>query len=77
MGPKQLRELKALTGKWDEQRVRATADEDWCSLLNHAQCLFQASLVLFMLAYLLGHLLAVCYIPAPSKTLLAKVLVAG
>ena len=52
-------------------------DYNWRGLLDHAQHLFWALSILFMLACLLHHLLVVCYIPAPSETLLAKVLVAG
>ena len=77
MGPQQLQDLKALTKEWDEQRTRAMAEEDWHGLLDHAQIFFQASSIPFRLACLLCHLLAVCHVPAPSKTLLVKVLAAG
>ena len=53
------------------------ADEDWCGLLDHTQCLFQALSVPFGLAHLLGHLLAVHHAPGPSETFLVKVLMAG
>ena len=52
-------------------------DEEWCGLLYHAQHLFWASSVLVGLAHLLHHILAKHCIPAPSETILAKVLVAG
>ena len=72
--PQQLKELKAITAEWDEQRKQATADEEWCGLLDHAQCLFQASSILVRLAHLLHHILAEHHAPAPSETILAKVL---
>ena len=53
------------------------ADEEWRGLLDHAQCFFGASFILVRLAHLLGHILAIRYIPAQSKTILAKVSVAG
>ena len=77
LGPQQPKELKALAMEWDKQRTKATAEEDWCSVLDHTQHLFQALSILFELAHLLHHLLAVCHIPTPFETLLAKVLVAG
>ena len=52
-------------------------DEEWCGLLDHAQCLFRASSIPVGLARLLHHILAECHIPAPSETILAKVLAAG
>ena len=52
-------------------------DEEWHGLLDHAQCLFWALSILAGLARLLRHILAVCHIPTPSKTILAKVLAAG
>ena len=51
------------------------AEDDWHNLLDHAQHLFWASSIPLGLTRLLHHLLAVCHAPAPSKTLLAKVLV--
>ena len=51
--------------------------EDWYSLLDHTQHLFWALSIPFGLAHLLHHLLAVYLVPAPSKTFLVKVLVAG
>ena len=75
--PQQLQELKALAKEWDEQRTKAMAEKDWCGLLDHAQHFFWASSIPFRLAHLLHHLLAVNHTPAPSETLLAKVLVAG
>ena len=77
MGPQQLKELKALAIEQDEQRTKATADEDWRSLLDHAHWLFWALSIPFGLAHLLCHLLAVYHTPAPSETLLAKVFAVG
>ena len=45
--PIQLKELKLLNVEQDKQRSKGTADEDWSSLLDCAQCLFQASSILF------------------------------
>ena len=53
------------------------AEEDWHGLLDHTQHLFRALSIPFGLAHLLHHLLAMHHAPAPSKTLLAKVLAAG
>ena len=36
LGPYQLKELKAITIEWDEQRKTATADEEWHGLLDYA-----------------------------------------
>ena len=72
-----MKELKALTTEWDKQRTKATADENWCSLLDHTWHLFRALSILFVLAYLPLHLLVMHHAPAPSKTLLVKVLVVG
>ena len=52
-------------------------DEEWCGLVDHAQCLFRASSIPVGLAHLLRHILAERHVPAPSKTILAKVLVVG
>ena len=52
-------------------------DEEWHGLLDHAQHLFRALSIPVRLAHLLRHILAECCIPAPSETILAKVLVAG
>ena len=52
-------------------------DEEWHGLLDHAQHLFWASSVPVRLAHLLHHILAECCVPAPSKTILGKVLVVG
>ena len=49
-------------------------EEDWHSLLDHTQHLFQALSMPFRLIHLLHHLLAMCHAPVPSKTLLVKVL---
>ena len=75
--PQQLKELKAIATERDEQRKRVTRDEEWRSLLDHAQHLFWASSVPVGLAHLLRQILAEPCISAPSKTILAKVLVAG
>ena len=53
------------------------ADEEWHGLLDHAQYLFWASSIPVGLAHLLHHILAIHHIPAPSKTILVKVLAAG
>ena len=53
------------------------AEKDWHSLPVHGQHLLQASSIPFRLAHLLCHLLAMQHAPAPSKTILAKVLAAG
>ena len=52
-------------------------DEEWRGLLDHTQHLFWASSVPVGLAHLLRHILAERRIPAPSETILAKVLAAG
>ena len=75
--PQQLKELKAITTERDEQRKRVMGDEEWHGLLDHAQHLFWASSIPVGLAHLLHHILAERHIPAPSETILAKVLVAG
>ena len=75
--PQQLKELKAIATGRDEQRKQAMGDEEWHGLLDHAQCLFWALYILVGLVLLLRHILAKCCVPAPSETILAKVLVAG
>ena len=75
--PQQLKELKAIAAERDEQRKRAMGDEEWRGLLDHAQRLFWASSIPVGLARLLHHILAECRVPAPSETILAKVLAAG
>ena len=75
--PQQLKELKAITAKRDEQRKQAMGDEECRALLDCAQCLFQASSILVGLAHLLCHILAERHLPAPSETILGKVLAAG
>ena len=75
--PQQLQELKAIATERDEQRKRVMGDEEWRSLLDHAQHLFQASSIPVGLAHLLHHILAEHHIPAPSETILAKILVVG
>ena len=75
--PQQLKELKAISTERDEQRKRAMGDEEWHGLLDHAQHLFWASSIPVGLAYLLCHILAKRRIPAPSETILVKVLVVG
>ena len=52
-------------------------DEEWRGLLDHAQHFFWAPSVPVRLAHLLHHILAKHHIPAPSETILAKVLAAG
>ena len=73
----QLKELKAIAAEKDEQRKWAMGDEEWCSLLDYTQRFFRALSVLVGLARLLHHILAECRVPAPSETILAKVLAAG
>ena len=75
--PQQLKELKATAAERDEQRKRATGDEEWCGLLDRTQHLFWATSVPIGLARLLHHILAECRAPAPSETILAKVLAMG
>ena len=75
--PQQLKELKAITTERDEQKKRAMGDKEWHGLLDHAQHFFWASSIPVRLAHLLHHILAKCRIPAPSETILAKVLAAG
>ena len=53
------------------------ADEEWRGLLDCAQYLFRALSIPVGLACLLHNILAVCHIPAPSETILAKVLAVG
>ena len=77
MGPIQLKEVKALIVEWDSQSGRAMVAKDWHGLLDYAWCFFQALQVLFGLAHLLHHLLAMHYPLASSKILLAKVMVTG
>ena len=52
-------------------------DEEWHGLLDHAQYLFWALSIPVGLAHLLRHILAIHHIPAPCKTILAKVLAMG
>ena len=75
--PQQLKELKAINAERDEQRKSKMEDEEWHSLLDCAQHLFQASAILVGLAHLLHHILAIHHVAGPSKTILAKVLAAG
>ena len=77
LGPPQLKDLKALTTEWDKQRTRVMLDVDEHGFLNCTQCPFRALSISYRPAHPLWHLLAVCYAPAPSDTLLAKVLVVG
>ena len=77
LGPQQLQELKALAAEWDKQSTKAMAEEDWRGLLDPTQYLFRALSIPFGLACLLCYLLAMHHTPAPSKTLLAKVLAEG
>ena len=75
--PQQLKELKAIAAERDEQSKWAMGDEEWCSLLDCAQYLFQALCIPFRLARLLCYILAKRHAPASSETILAKVLVMG
>ena len=52
-------------------------DEEWRGLLDHAQHFFWASSIPVGLACLLRHILAKRSIPAPSETILVKILAAG
>ena len=52
-------------------------DEEWHGLLDHTQHLFWASSIPVGLAHLLHPILAKRHVPAPSETILVKVLVAG
>ena len=52
-------------------------DEEWRGLLYHAQRLFWALSIPVMVARLLCHILAERRVPAPSETILVKVLAAG
>ena len=53
------------------------ADEEWHSLLDGVQHLFQASSITVGLAHLLHHILAIHHVPGPSETILAKILTVG
>ena len=75
--PQQLKELKAIATERDEQRKQTMGDEEWRGLLDRTQCFFWATSIPVGLAHLLRHILAECRAPAPSETILAKVLVAG
>ena len=75
--PQQLKELKAIAAERDEQRKRATGDEEWRGLLDRAQRLFRATSVPVGLARLMHHILAKRRTPAPSETILVKVLATG
>ena len=75
--PQQLKELKAIAAERDEKRKWAMGDEEWHGLLDHAQSLFWALSIPVGLAYLLRHILAERCAPAPSETILAKVLAVG
>ena len=77
LSPQQLKELKAIAAERDEQRKRAMGDEEWRGLLDCTQHLFRASSIPVGLACLLRHILAERRIPAPSETILVKVLAAG
>ena len=63
--PQQLKELKAIATKWDEQAKQATGDEELHGLLDCPQHLFWASSIPVGLARLLHHILAKRHIPAP------------
>ena len=77
LGPEQKKELKALAIEQDVERSRVVANKDFYSLQDHSQYLFQASFIVFRLASLLHHLLAIDCTPALSEALLVKVLVRG
>ena len=65
--PQQLKELKAIAAERDEQRKRATGDEEWRGLLDCTQRLFWAMSVPVGLAHLLRHILAERRAPAPLR----------
>ena len=75
--PQLLKDLKAIAAERDKQRKRVMGDEEWHSLLDHAQYFFRASSILVGLAHPLHHILAEHHVPAPSETILVKVLAAG
>ena len=75
--PQQLKELKAIATERDEQRKWATGDEEWRGLLDRTQRFFWALSIPVGLAHLLHHILAERRVPAPSETILAKVLAVG
>ena len=75
--PQQLKDLKAIATERDEQRKRATGDEEWRGLLDRTQYFFWAASIPVRLAHLLYHILAICHALAPSQTILAKVLAMG
>ena len=75
--PQQLKELKGIAAERDEHKKRATGNKEWHCLLDCAQHIFWASSILVGLARLLRHILAKCHVPAPSETILVKVLAAG
>ena len=75
--PQELKDWKAIATERDDQRKRVMGDEEWHSLLDHTQGLFWASSILVGLARLLHHILAKHHAPAPSETILAKVLAMG
>ena len=75
--PQQLKELKAIATERDQQRKWVMGDEEWRGLLDCTQHLFWASSILVGLAHLLHHILAKRCTPAPSETILAKVLAMG
>ena len=75
--PQQLKDLKAIATERDEQRKRAIGDKEWHGLLDCSQHLFWALSIPVGLALLLHHILAVCQVPAPSETILVKVLTVG
>ena len=75
--PQQLKELKAIATERDEQRKRTMGDKEWHGLLDCTQHLFWALSIPVRVAHLLCQILAEHHGPAPSETILAKVLVAG
>ena len=75
--PQQLKELKAITAERGEQRKRVTWEmRNGMAYWTMPSVFFWASSIPVGLARLLLHILAEHRIPAPSKTILAKVLAA-
>ena len=75
--PYQLKELKAIATERDQLRKWVMGEKEWRGLLDHAQHLFWGSSIPVGLAHLLRHILAKRCTPAPSETILAKVLASG
>ena len=76
--PQQLKELKAIATERDEQRKWAMGDEEWRSLLDRAQRLFSGHVHPSRASpFAAPHLSREHCAPAPSETILVKVLAAG